>query len=86
MAVPTIISGIRIATVTTIGLVTIASYVGAGGGLGTLITEGQQNGFTGEVVVGAVLSVVLAVLFDVLLVAIGRLATPWATRRAGAGA
>jgi osmoprotectant transport system permease protein len=86
MAVPTIISGIRIATVTTIGLVTIASVVGAGGGLGTLITEGQQNGFRGEVLVGAVLSVALAVVFDLILVVLGRLATPWARRRAGAGA
>jgi osmoprotectant transport system permease protein len=85
LAAPTIISGIRIATVTTIGLVTIASVVGAGGGLGTFITQGQQNNFRSEVVVGAGLSVLLAIAFDLALVGLGRLITPWARRRAGAG-
>lgn len=83
MAVPTIISGIRIATVTTIGLVTVASVVGAGGGLGFLIQQGQQNDFRAQVVLGAGLSVVLAVVFDLLLVGAGRLIAPWARRRAG---
>jgi osmoprotectant transport system permease protein len=69
--------------VTTIGLVTVASVVGAGGGLGFLIQQGQQNGFRTQVVVGAGLSVVLALVFDLLLVGAGRLVTPWARRRAG---
>jgi osmoprotectant transport system permease protein len=83
MAVPAIISGVRIATVTTIGLVTVASVVGAGGGLGFIIQQGQQNGFRTQVVVGAGLSVVLALIFDLLLVGAGRLVTPWARRRSG---
>jgi osmoprotectant transport system permease protein len=83
MAVPAIISGLRIATVTTIGLVTIASVVGAGGGLGFLIQQGQQNGFRTEVVVGAGLSVILALFFDLLLVGVGRLVAPWTARQAG---
>jgi osmoprotectant transport system permease protein len=83
LAAPAIISGVRIATVTTIGLVTIASVVGAGGGLGTFIQQGQQNGFRSEVVVGAGLSVVLALFFDLALVGLGRLVTPWARRAGG---
>jgi osmoprotectant transport system permease protein len=85
MAVPTIISGIRIATVTTIGLVTIATVVGAGGGLGLLIANGLSEHVTVETVTGCVLSVALAVVFDLAWVGLGRLITPWASRRAGAG-
>jgi osmoprotectant transport system permease protein len=61
----------------------VASVDGAGGGLGFLIQQGQQNGFRTQVVVGAGLSVVLALVFDLLLVGAGRLVTPWARRRAG---
>ncbi len=82
LAAPTIIAGVRLAVVTTIGLVTVASLVGAGGGLGTLISLGQQNNFRTEVVLGAVLSVVLAAAFDVALVLVERAVTPWSRRGA----
>lgn len=80
LAVPTIIAGLRIAVVTTIGLVTIASLIGAGGGLGQLIHDGQQNDFRTQVVLGALLSVVLAAVADGLLVVGQRAITPWARR------
>jgi osmoprotectant transport system permease protein len=83
LALPALVAGVRIATVTTIGLATVASAVGAGGGLGFLINEGFQNNFRTEVVVGAVGSVALAALADGLLVAAERLLTPWARRRGG---
>lgn len=83
LAVPTIIAGVRIAVVTTIGLVTIASLIGAGGGLGQLIQQGQQNDFKTQVVLGCVLSVLLAAVLDAVLVLLQRLITPWATRGAG---
>jgi osmoprotectant transport system permease protein len=84
LAAPAMIAGIRLAVVTTIGLVTVASLVGAGGGLGTLISLGQQNDFRTQVVLGAGLSVVLAAVFDATLVLIQRAVTPWA-RKGGAG-
>jgi osmoprotectant transport system permease protein len=81
LAVPAIMAGIRIATVTTIGLVTVAALVGSGG-LGQLIQSGLINNFRTPEVVGAVLSVALAVVADALLVGVERLLTPWARRRA----
>ncbi len=83
LASPAIIAGIRLAVVTTIGLVTVASLVGAGGGLGTLISVGQQNNFRTQEVLGAGLSVLLAAVFDVTLVLVQRLVTPWAARQGG---
>jgi osmoprotectant transport system permease protein len=80
LATPAIVAGLRIATVTTVGLVTVTSLVGAGG-LGDLITEGLSRDFPTEIVVGAVLSVALAIAFDVVFVVAERLLTPWA--RAG---
>jgi osmoprotectant transport system permease protein len=84
LASPAIIAGIRLAVVTTIGLVTVASLVGAGGGLGQLISVGQQNNFRTQEVLGAGLSVALAAAFDLTLVIVQRFVTPWATRRAQA--
>jgi osmoprotectant transport system permease protein len=84
LASPAIIAGIRLAVVTTIGLVTVASLVGAGGGLGTLISLGQENNFRTQEVLGAGLSVALAAAFDLTLVIVQRVITPWATRRAEA--
>jgi osmoprotectant transport system permease protein len=76
LAVPTIIAGIRIASVTTVGLVTVTALIGLGG-LGSFITRGLQRDFSTEIVVGAGLSVVLAVVLDVGLVLVQRALTPW---------
>lgn len=76
LALPVIVAGIRIATVTTIGLVTVTSLIGQGG-LGFFILQGLRRFFTTEIVVGAVLSVVLAVVLDLLLVGLERRLTPW---------
>ena len=82
LAFPAIMAGIRMATVTTIGLVTITALIGAGG-LGQLINEGLINDFRTQTVLGAVLSVLLAAVIDGLLVGAERLATPWARRMGG---
>jgi osmoprotectant transport system permease protein len=82
LAVPTIMTGVRLAVVTTIGLVTVASLVGAGGGLGALISYGQSINFRTEIVVGAALSVALAAALDGGLVLMQRAVTPWTRRRA----
>lgn len=80
LATPTIIAGLRIATVTTVGLVTITAIVGEGG-YGFFILDGINRDFRTPIVVGAVCSVVLAVVLDLAFVLTERLLTPWAKRR-----
>ncbi len=81
LGTPVIIAGIRVATVTTIGLVTVTALIGQGG-LGFFILQGIQQFFATPLIIGAFLSVVLAVLVDSLLVFFQRVVTPW-SRRSG---
>jgi osmoprotectant transport system permease protein len=84
LALPVIIAGLRIATVTTVGLVTVTALIGLGG-LGYLIvTIGIQRGSFGltQTLTGVVLAVGLAVLADLALLALQRRLTPWTRRRA----
>ncbi len=76
LATPSIITGIRIATVSTVGLLTVAAIIGQGG-LGRLILDGLRRGFWTPMTVGAVLSVLLALLLDILILWLGRAVTPW---------
>lgn len=81
IAVPLIVAGVRIATVTTVGLVTVTALIGQGG-LGFLIVVTGLNGFFPTAIwVGALLSVALAVAADLGLLAIQKLLTPWARAR-----
>ncbi len=82
LATPTIIAGVRIAAVTVIGLVTVTALVGAGG-YGVLILDGLGRNFTTPIVVGATLSIALAVVIDVLLLGVQRALTPWTRRGTG---
>jgi osmoprotectant transport system permease protein len=83
LAIPLIVAGLRLATVSTIGLVMIVTLIGNNfGGLGLFIKEGIQAFFATKVYVGALLSVGLAVLADVLLIRVERGLTPWARARA----
>lgn len=81
LAVPVIVAGLRIATVSTIGLVTVAALIGQGG-LGKLIEDGLSRRFSTLYITGAVLSVALAVLADAAFVLLQRVLTPWARARA----
>ena len=77
LALAVIIAGLRIATVSTIGLVTVTALIGQGG-FGFLILTGMQRSFfTTEMIAGAVLSVALAIAADGLLVLLQRRLTPW---------
>jgi len=76
LAFPVILAGIRVTTVTIIGLVTVTSLIGKGG-LGKFILQGIQRFFSTPIVVGATLSVLLAVLADVALLGLQRALTPW---------
>ncbi|MFN2488916.1 MAG: ABC transporter permease [Actinomycetota bacterium] len=80
LAVPVILAGVRIATVTTVGLVTVTAVIGQGG-LGYYILQGLQRLYTTSVIAGAVLSVVLAIAADRLLLVTERRLTPWTRRR-----
>ena len=83
LALPGILTGLRLATVSTVALVTVGVLVGHGG-LGQLIFAGFQNNFyKAEIMTGTVLCVALAlVLLDLLLAGVGRLLTPWSARGA----
>ena len=81
LALPVIVAGIRLATVTTIGLVTVTALIGLGG-LGYFILLGIDRGFPTASLLGSVLSLALAVALDALLVAVERVITPWTRRRA----
>ncbi|MEA2434075.1 MAG: osmoprotectant transport system permease protein [Actinomycetota bacterium] len=83
LALPVIIGGIRIALVTTIGLVTVTALIGKGG-LGYFILIGIRQFFSTASILGAVLSVTLAVVADAMLLLIQRWLTPWSRGRARA--
>jgi osmoprotectant transport system permease protein len=81
LALPVMMAGLRVATVSTVALTTIGTLVSYGG-LGNLIEDGVQNNFKAELLAASVLCVVLAFALDGLIVAVQWLVTPW-TRRAG---
>ncbi|MDH2442466.1 ABC transporter permease [Amnibacterium sp. CER49] len=76
LAGPVLLAGIRVVSVSTISLATVGSLVGISS-LGDLFTDGFQRNFLLEAVVGFVLVLVLAAVFDVLLSTAGRLLMPW---------
>ena len=80
LAIPLIIAGLRVATVTTIGLVMVTALIGEGG-LGQLMLRGFNFRNYTAVYVGAIVTVGLAVVADLALLTLGRLATPWTRLR-----
>ena len=80
LALPAIMAGIRLATVSTIGLVTVSAIIGQQS-LGLLIRDGLERDFRTLVVVGAMLALVLAVVSDMALNLVARALTPWQRRR-----
>lgn len=82
LALPVVMAGLRVATVSTVALTTVGSLV-AYGGLGNLIKDGVSTNFRAELLTASVICVVLAVVLDVLIVLAQRFLTPW-TRQARA--
>jgi len=76
LALPLIISGIRIAVVTVIGIATVAAFIDAGG-LGTIILAGIDQNYTEKILVGGILTALLATLFDVALSHAEKALLPW---------
>jgi osmoprotectant transport system permease protein len=77
LALPVIVAGVRIATVTVIGIATIGAYI-SGGGLGELIFTGISRNFPTRVIVGALLATLMAITADLALLWLERLLRPWA--------
>jgi osmoprotectant transport system permease protein len=85
LAIPLIVAGLRLASVATIGLVTISGTIGDNfGGLGFFILEGYGRGFATEMYTGAVPSILLAIAADLVLVQVQRRITPWSHTHAAA--
>jgi osmoprotectant transport system permease protein len=79
LAVPLIVAGVRLAAVSTIGLVTVTAIMGDSyGGLGFFILEGYRRSFPLELYTGAIPSILLAFIVDAALVRVQRRITPWA--------
>lgn len=79
LALPALMAGLRITTVSTVSLTTVGAIIGYGG-LGNLIYEGMRSFFKAEVLTASVLCVALAVVADLLLLGLQRLLTPWARK------
>ena len=77
LALPVIMAGMRIATVTTVGLVTVTAVIGLGG-YGFFILRGLNTFFWTQLIVGVALSVVLATILDLAFIALQRVLSPWA--------
>lgn len=81
LATPEIVAGVRIATVSTVAIATLAVFAGAGG-LGTEIYSSGNLNFTTSIIIAGSIAMVMALSFDLIVLVAQRLATPW--RRAGA--
>jgi osmoprotectant transport system permease protein len=81
LAIPEIVAGLRIATVSTVAIATLAVFAG-GGGLGTQIYQGGNLHFTTSIVLAGGIAIAMALSFDAILLLVQRWATPW--RRAAA--
>ncbi len=83
LALPGILTGLRLATVSTVALVTVGVVIGRGG-LGQIIFAGFQNNlYKAQIMTGTLLCVLLALVLDLFLLGVGRLLTPWLRGRAG---
>ncbi|MFC4061353.1 ABC transporter permease [Planomonospora corallina] len=85
IAAPVVLAGLRVATVSSVSLVSVGALVGRGG-LGYLFIDGWQRQFPTPIIVGIALVVLLAGAADLLLVGAQRLLTPWARPRTEAPA
>lgn len=76
LAGPVLLAGLRVVSVSTVSLVTIGSVIGVNS-LGFFFLDGYQRSFPTEIVVGILGTVIIALIFDVLLVLLGRWLMPW---------
>jgi osmoprotectant transport system permease protein len=79
LAGPVLLANLRVVSVSTVSLLSVAALIGKGG-LGYLFTNGYQRAFPDEIVIGIVFTLLIALVFDIVLVLIGRLVLPWSRR------
>jgi len=84
LAIPVIVAGLRVASVSAMSLTSVGALIGIGG-LGELITEGFRRNNAVEMVIAIALIVVIALIIDALLLVAGKLITPWTRTRQGVG-
>lgn len=77
LAGPILLANIRVVSVSTVSLLSVAALIGKGG-LGYLFVNGYQRDFPTEVLVGIVFILLIALVFDLVLVLLGRFLLPWA--------
>jgi osmoprotectant transport system permease protein len=78
LAGPVLLAGLRVVAVSTVSLVSVGALVGVNS-LGSLFTDGFHRSFNTEIVIGIVATVIVALVFDLVLVLAGRLLLPWAS-------
>ena len=76
LAGPVLLAGARVVSVSTIALASVGAIIGSAN-LGYLFTNGKQRDFLDEIVIGIVATLVIALVFDLVLVLLGRLLMPW---------
>lgn len=76
LAGPVLLAGLRVVSVSTVSLVTVGSVIGVNS-LGFFFLDGYQRAFAAEIWVGIIGTVIIAVVFDLVLVGVGRLLMPW---------
>jgi len=82
LAGPVLLAGIRVVSVSTVALVSVGVIIGSEN-LGYFFANGRQRGILEEVVVGIVISLLLALVFDLVIVLLGKLLMPWNTGDTG---
>src|SRR6201997_3367354 len=76
LSIPVLVAGLRVVVVTNIAMVAVGSVIGIGG-LGSWFTMGYQTNKSDQILAGIIVLLALAAVIDVLIVVLGRLATPW---------
>lgn len=76
MSIPVLAAGLRVAAVSNVSIVSVATLIGVSQ-LGTLFTQGFNLNRTGPILVGVALCILLALLFDLVILGASRLIAPW---------
>jgi osmoprotectant transport system permease protein len=78
LAGPVLLAGLRVVSVSTVSLVSVGALIGVSS-LGSLFTDGYNRNFTTEILIGVGATVLVALLFDLVLVVLGRVLLPWSS-------
>ena len=85
LAGPVLLAGLRVVSASTIALVSVGAIIGSAN-LGYLFTNGKQRGFLEEILIGIGASFLIAIVFDIVIVLLGRLLMPWSRRNSAIAA